>query len=111
MLIVVAYQVASTLNPNRFRPSEQTDLAAALNTEYYPHKFRRILLDTIDLCAVGNLSQLHKDVLSRMSQPRLDLRFAPTLCQALADVLYECDLEERILNGFPALLPYLELAK
>lgn len=110
MLILISYQVASMLDPDRFRPSEQPHLAAALNTDFNYHKFSRTLRDTIDLCSVGNMSQLQTDVLNRMRHPGLNLRFAPTLCEALAGVLFACDLETRTAEGFPALHPYIENA-
>jgi hypothetical protein len=110
MLIIISYHIAATLDSKRFRPADLSQLAAALVYDGDPFQcFGRLLKGTKALCSVTNITQLRRDVLGKLDSPKLNLRFAPTLCQALANVLYESDLEDQVRSGFPTLVPYLEL--
>jgi len=109
MLILVGYQVASRLDGKRFPPALQHDLANALGFDHHDQIFLRPLKNLLPITSVGTLTALDKQVLQRMAETTLDLRFSPELCQALANILYECGLEDKGREGFPALAGYFDL--
>jgi hypothetical protein len=108
MLILVGYQVASRLDGKRFPPATQQNLASALNFVWHEQIFIRPLKNLLPITSVETPTALDKQVLQPMGDATLELRFAPELCQTLANILFECDLEEKARSGFPALLDYFD---